>query len=386
MASDEPPPPEPRAATVENPDVTPSDFMRSVIAFAGLAVFVAAAIVFGWRAGSAHTGAPPPRHRPAPAVVALYRSGLHSWQTRTPAGLNRAVEDFNQAIAHDPDYAEAYAGLADCYNLLREFTLMPPGEAYPKAKAAADRAITLDPSLAGAHASLAFVDFYWLRDTAGARREFGRALALDPASAVAHHWYATFLMTMGEFDAALAEIGRAEEFDSESRAVQADKGLILFHAGETEAAIRQLGRVAEEEPSFVSPHRYLAVIYRAIADDANYLEQLRLLAAALKDQDGLSIADAAAQGFRQAGHDGMAAAILARQQALYPAGRVSAYALAQTFAALDDIPDALAYLEISVTRGEDETIGLAIDPIFAPLRSDAGFRALIARCGLQNAS
>src|SRR6202044_2904294 len=110
---------------------------------------------------------------------------------------------------------------------------IPPDQTYPRAAAAARRAIALDPSIAEAHAALAFADFYWSRDTEAADREFRRALALDPENSVTHHWYATFLMTIGESGAALAEIERAENLDSESNAIPADKALILFHGGQT---------------------------------------------------------------------------------------------------------------------------------------------------------
>ena len=106
---------------------------------------------------------------------------------QAPESLNRALDDFTQSIVRDSNYAPAYVGLANCYNLLREYTLMPATEAYPGAMAAAKRAIVLDDSLAEAHNSLAFVDFYWSWDAPGAEREFQRAIALDPNSAVAHH-------------------------------------------------------------------------------------------------------------------------------------------------------------------------------------------------------
>jgi Tfp pilus assembly protein PilF len=193
-------------------------------------------------------------------ATAFYRAGLYEWQTRTPVGLTRAVDDFTQAIVHDPGYAEAYAGLANCYNLLREFSSMPPEQAYPRARAAAERAIALNPSLGDAHADLAFVDFYWSRDIAGARREFQRALALDPRSAMAHHWYATFLMTIREFPRALREIDTAQALDSESTAILADKGLILFNNGKSNDAVVLLLQLEQAEPAFPSTHVYLASI------------------------------------------------------------------------------------------------------------------------------
>lgn len=207
-------------------------------------------------------------------AVAFYRAGLYQWQTRTPVGLTAAVDDFTQAIVHDPGYAEAYAGLANCYNLLREFSTMPPEEAYPRAKAAAERAIALKPSLGDAHADLAFVDFYWSRDMAAARREFQRALALEPRSAMAHHWYATFLMTIREFPLALREIDAAQALDSELTAILADKGLILFYSGNYPEALMLLKQLEHAEPAFPSMHAYLASIELDRGDNVGFLSEL----------------------------------------------------------------------------------------------------------------
>ena len=168
---------------------------------------------------------------PSPEVADLYLQGMYYWSRRTPDDLNRAVHLFNQAIAEDPNYAEAFVGLANCYNLLREYTLMPADEAYPKAKAAAERAIALDETLAEAHASLAFGEFFWFWDAAKARRSFERALQLNPKSVTTHHWLGTTLIYMGEFELALERLSEAQRLDPKSRSILADKGLVLYYAG-----------------------------------------------------------------------------------------------------------------------------------------------------------
>src|ERR1019366_4026317 len=141
-----------------------------------------------------------------PEAQDLYLKGRYYWDKRTPDDLNKAVDFFTQASIRDPNYAQAYVGLADCYNLLREYAAMTPEEAYPRALAAAKTAVELDDSSAEAHNSLAFVTFYWNWDVAGAEREFRRALELNPTYVVAHHWYATFLMTIGRLPEALEQI------------------------------------------------------------------------------------------------------------------------------------------------------------------------------------
>src|SRR6185312_11089984 len=175
-----------------------------------------------------------------------------------------------------PLYAEAYAGLANCYNLLREYTAMPPDFAFPRAKAAAERAIALDPSLADGHLALAFADFWWAHDTKAARREFQRAVQLAPQSATAHHWYATFLMNFREFPRALVEIDRAQQLDTASSSILADKGDLLFRADRSDNAMNLLRQLEETASQLSSPHAYLALIYRARGDDANFIREFSL--------------------------------------------------------------------------------------------------------------
>src|SRR5581483_4400848 len=132
-------------------------------------------------------------HQPANREAEdYYLKGRFYWNKRTPESLNQAVDSFTQAIVHDPNYSDAYVGLADCYNLLREYTMMPASEAYPRALAAAKKAVELDDHSSAAHASLAFVSFFGMWNAGTADEEFRRAIDLDPNNSNAHHWYATF--------------------------------------------------------------------------------------------------------------------------------------------------------------------------------------------------
>ena len=136
-------------------------------------------------------------HAPSAEAQDLYLKGRYYFEKRTPDDLNKAVDFFTQAIVHDPGYAGPYVGLADTYNLLREYSAMLPEEAFPRARAAASKAVELDPNSAEAHNSLAFASFWGFLDVATADREFRRALELDPGLARAHHWHATFLIEIG---------------------------------------------------------------------------------------------------------------------------------------------------------------------------------------------
>jgi tetratricopeptide (TPR) repeat protein len=175
---------------------------------------------------------PPAAYRPNLEAEDLYLKGRYFWNKRTPEDLNKALDLFTQAIVRDPGYAQAYVGLADCYNLMREYSVMPPNEAYPRALAAAKKAVELDDNSAEAHNSLAFATFYWTWDAPTAEREFKRAIELNADYVAARHWYATFLMVTRRYPEAIREIEIARKLDPSSTPIVADKGFILYLAGQ----------------------------------------------------------------------------------------------------------------------------------------------------------
>jgi Tfp pilus assembly protein PilF len=356
--------------------------------------FAAAALVFTVFSISAYRRYVSPRPAPAsirPAAVKpsanpeaedFYLQGLYHWNQRTPEGLNKAVDDFTQSIVRDPNYAPAYVGLANCYNLLREYTLMPAKEAYPRALVAAQRAIALDDSLAEAHNALAFVDFYWSWDVAGAEHEFQRSIALDPNSVVAHHWYATFLMELGRSQEALAEIEKARGLDPHSSAVLADKGLILLLARQTSQATTLLRQIETAEPAFLSPHVYLAMADLKMKEYEDYLREAQTSAVLLRDQNRLAIVTAGEKGFVSSGGEGMLRAMLAVQQDLYAKGHLDAYELATTYCLLRDKEHALHLLQISLANREPGDTSLRVDQLLQSLHNEPAFRKMIAQVGL----
>jgi len=359
------------------------------LALASLGLVVVAAAIFGLFRLRRDADVPPApvmsaanHHIPSPEALAFYRAGLFESQSRTPTGLRHAIDDFTQAIVRDPQYGEAYAGLAQCYELLREYTTVTPDYAFPRAKAAADRAIALDPSLADAHLALAFAEFYWFHDTATARREFEDAIALAPGNAVAHHWYATFLLEMAEFPKALAEIDKAAALDTASISIQTDKGVILFYAGHRTDALNLLLRLEQTQPQFASTHRYLAKIYLVERDDAGYLRELSLAASATEDADGKVLEAAGVRGLAASGRTGMLRAMLHTEEPLARDGKGSAYALATMYAELGDELGTIAWLRESLSRGEAEITGLAIEPSFKKLHGVPEFRWLEQNAGL----
>lgn len=312
----------------------------------------------------------------------LYLKGRVYWSKRTPESLHQAVDAFNQAIARDPGYSDAYVGLADSYNLLREFSVMPQGEAYFKAFAASKKAIELDPQSSEAHATLAFVTFWGMWDAPGAEKEFRRAIELDPKNSKAHHWFATFLHALGRHDEALTEIEIARKLDPNSSSILADKGALLLGAGQREEGLQLLRQLETAEPDFVSPHRYLRFGYFESRDYPNYLAEFRKEATLMHDPATLSEVDAAARGYATGGERGLLEAQLSAQQKLYGEGKESAFFIAQTEARLGKTPEALKYMAICIQAHDDRSFGIAHDATFEGFHGDPAFRQIVATIGL----
>jgi TolB-like protein/DNA-binding winged helix-turn-helix (wHTH) protein/Tfp pilus assembly protein PilF len=187
-----------------------------------------------------------------PEAFQAYLAGRYFWNKRTGDGLKKAIDYFNQAIEKDPNYAQAYAGLADAYALSGdwEYGILSPEDAFPKAKAAATKALALDDNLAEAHTSLAFVlDLYdW--DWESAEQEYKRAIALNPGYATAHHWYAWHLIVMGRNSEALAESRKAESLDPLSPIISADLADALCVAHLYDESVQQSRKTLEMHPYF----------------------------------------------------------------------------------------------------------------------------------------
>lgn len=309
----------------------------------------------------------------------FYLKGRFYWQKRTPDGLNQALDSFTQAIVRNPDYAPAYVGLADTYNLMREYTLMPANEAFPRALAAAQKAVELDDQSSEAHASLAFALFYGMWDAANAEHEFHRAIELNPSNAVAHHWYATCLATLGRDAESIVEIERAQALDPSSKAILADKGDLLAAAGRRDESLALLKQLETSEPDFISPHRYLKDIYFETGDDANYLREWKKEATLMRDKSALKLVDAAEKGYATGGSKGMLQSMRALQKSLYERGLLSPYRLAQTDSLLGNKQEALAYLKVAYEKHDESTVQLEADRMLKSLHDEPEYKDLAAR-------
>src|ERR1700691_3394027 len=339
---------------------------------------------FGRAAGNANASpASGPGHHPANLEAEeFYLKGRYYWDKRTPDSLNKAVDSFTQAIVHDPNYSQAYVGLADSYNLLREYTVMPSSEAYPRALSAAKKAVELDDQSSEAHASLAFVSFFGMWDATTADHEFKRAIALNPNNALAHHWYATYLSCLRRHPESLTEIERAQALDPASKSILADKGSLLFNADRQPEATALLEQMEENEPDFISPHRYLKGIYLQTGDYPHYLIEARQEAGLMHDNSALAIADAPEQGFVPGGGQGLLEALLLQEKTLYDRGLFSPYNLAQTCAMMGKKREALQYLKIAYDQHVDGVSEMEAGHVFDTLHDEPAFRRMLADVAL----
>lgn len=365
------------AATVALPGVAGRRPLLVLAAVAAMLSAIAGTVV------TRDAAAPPARviHRPDSRVRDLYLDAVYHLGTRQADGFTHAIQLLTEATTLDPNYADAYVKLAEAYNTISQFTLMPSNEAYPRAVAAAQRAIVLDPDNAGAYADLAFTTFYWTRDFARSRQLFERAIELDPNAAQTHHWYALTLMVSGETAAPLREIGKAQELNPESRAIIANKALILFYAGRIDDAVMILQQLAKAEPNLRSAPEYLATIYLDQGRFTDFLREYRRAAEIAHNRARQAIADAAERGLRQSGGAGLLLAMFAEQVHQYEKNLEPAYKVAGTAAMLGRNEEAIRYLEEAVRRKEDDMLGIRIEPLFKGLRGDARYRAIVQHEG-----
>lgn len=372
------------APAPHTPRLAPSSFWRRGLLWAVPVLVAGGFLVYSSTGHSPiHFGkALAAHHQPDSISQDLYLKGRFYFEKRTPNDLKTAVDAFTQAIVHDPGYAQAYVGLADCYSLLREFSTMPAVEAEQRARAAAQKAVELDPNLAEAHTSLGFADFWGFLDTAGADREFRRAIELDPNLARAHHWYATFLIQVLRPEEALAEIERARQLDPSSKAILADKGALLLRAGRQEEAVALLKQIEASDHSFRSAHEYLGAAYWDEGKYEDALEEFRQ-AAALRGQDD-AVNDIAAQqaALRAGGTQGLFQYQLAAALRAYEHENGSPFNVASAYGDLRQRDAAMKFLEIARQRHDFGLSDVELAPEFRWLHADPEFRQLVLDLGL----
>jgi TolB-like protein/Flp pilus assembly protein TadD len=312
----------------------------------------------------------------------FYLKGRYYWNRRGEEGLKKATEYFEQAIKADPNYALAYAGLADSYALLgfHGYGALPPAEAVPKAKVAAEKALQIDETLAEAHASLAYAKEEYDWDVAGAEREYKRAIELNPNYATAHQWYAVHLAVRGRYAEAIAEIKQAQGLDPLSLVINMNVGWVFYFARQYDEAVEQCRKTLELDPNFPAAHWMLGQAYR---QKGVYDEAIAEFQKALDLSGGDPTALAAlGHGYAVAGKRSEAEKILNELKELSKRRYFPQYFIALIYVGLDNKNQAFESLEKAFAERSANLTVLKAEPMFDPLRSDARFQALLQRVGL----
>jgi TolB-like protein/Tfp pilus assembly protein PilF len=315
-----------------------------------------------------------------PEAYVSYLKGRYFWNKRTPEGLRTALAYFNQAIEEDPKYAQAYSGLSDTYALLGDwqYAVMTPKDAFPKAKAAALKALEIDPSLGEAHNSLAFCLEGFDLDLDGSGREFRRAIELNPGYATAHHWYAWHLALLHNYDEALTEMRRAESLDPLSLVINADLAELLEIAHFYDESIQQSKRTIELDSNFGLAHNHLGQAY---LEKHMYRESISELekAVQLSGRSPTCIANLA-RAYAADGQQSRAMELLReledKSNGIYSHGSE----IAMIYASLGDRGQALVWLQKAYE--ERFNPGVLLRHGFDPLRSDSRFMELVRQVGL----
>ncbi len=313
-----------------------------------------------------------------------YLKGRYYWNKRTGDDLKKSIEYFNQAIATDPSYALAYAGLADCYIVIPNYTSISTQEAYLKAKAAALKALEIDDSLAEPHASLGGVrtDYEW--DFTGAETELKRAIQLNPNYATAHHWYAQYLSEMGRHQEAIVEIKRAQQLDPLSLIINTVLGDTYIKARQYDQAIEQLRKTIEMDKNFIRSHRYLGNAYqeKGMFNEAISEFQTAATLAGENPEKAAKRAMALRVAYATSGAKGYWEKQLELLKQDADTGKVSPYSVAGVCARLGNNDETLKWLEKAYRDHDAYVVYLKIDPQFDALRSDPRTMDLMRRIGL----
>jgi TolB-like protein/Tfp pilus assembly protein PilF len=314
-----------------------------------------------------------------PAALDRYIRARYWWNKRGRAGLLQSIALFTEALDIDPTFALAYSGMADAYVQLGYGSLLRPDDAFPRARAAARRALDLDSTLAEPHATLGYVAMYFDWDWNTADTEFRRAIALNPGYATAHEWYGLFLTAMGRYDEALAQERRAQELDPLSAAVTGTAAWVLYYSGRVDDAEREARIALRMQPTFELGHLYLGRIHQAQGRLDSALAQY---AATGRLQNWIPTVAGYGYVYAAQGRHREALAVLARMDSLSREEYVTAYAVALVHAALGRRDSAFAWLDRGVSERTHWLVWLRRDSRWDPLRADPRFEALARRVGL----
>lgn len=329
-------------------------------------------------AGDANADAARPPTRDLHALE-QYLKGRFAWNQRTEAASTDAVRYLESAVARDPQFARAYAGLADAYLALPMYARTPPNEAWPNAKSAALKALSLDGTLAEAHTALAYGTMLYEWDWSQAERSFVQAIAFDPAYSTAHHWYADFLAGRGRLEEALVEMQSARSLDPVSRITGAEFGWMLHLNKRSDEALVQLDQLLQLDPNYAHGHFIRAIV---LTQHAEHTAAIAALQKALElggfyaFAHGVLVYALARDGQQRAAEQALEElAVRARTERIPPL----AFALAYT--GLGDLDTAFTWLDRAVAQRDELLAENFFDPLFDPLRADRRSHHVLLKLG-----
>ncbi|MGH7731781.1 MAG: protein kinase domain-containing protein, partial [Candidatus Eiseniibacteriota bacterium] len=315
-----------------------------------------------------------------PVANEEYYQGRYQWNRRSDEGIRNALDHFQRAVARDSGFALAYSGLADAWATAGIGGMIPPIEASPPAKRAAQRALALNPKLSEAWVSLGNIqqNFDW--NWSGAGRAYRKAIDLNPNNAHAHHWYANHLALRGRFAPALAEIRLAQELDPLSLPVNIGAGAFHYYARRYEEALVEYRRIFDLDSTSALLNRAMAATYIRLGREADAAGAIQRW---LDHQYPGELASRAAEGHRRGGLTGMVRVLIGAFEARRASGQYApATHIAELYSLLPDHERALWWLSVAYEEHDTQLNRLKVDPIFDPLRGDPRFADLMRKVGL----
>ena len=314
-----------------------------------------------------------------PEAHELYLKARYAFNQRSRDSLDQSVTLYQQAVAKQPDYAAAYAGLADSYNLIGFYGFDPAQNLVSQAKISAQKALQLDPSFAPAHAALAYTDFMWQQDWPNSEKEFRRALELDDNYVPAHQWYAFYLAGAGRMDEAINQMRYALRLDPLSVSAQTGVGYMYYLARDYDRAIHHASLALQLNANSMAAHEVLGWSF---TEQSKFPDAISELQTALRLSGEVPVyLCGLARAHALSGNLSEARAILARAEIMEPSGGGSA--IAAVYLALGENEKALRWLE-STAPGDLQSNWLLVDPAFDRLRQEKRFAAVCTRIRSRN--
>jgi len=315
-----------------------------------------------------------------PGAYQLYLQGRELWNRRTEESMRQSIAKFQNALALDPSYAAAFAGLADAYTALGYGNYLSPSEAFLKARNAAEKALAADPEAPEPHASLGYVNMYFDWNFPAAEAQFQKAIELNPSFAIAHDWYSILMLAMGRGEGARAELDRAVRLDPFSLPIKTDLGFQLHYRGLNQQAIQQLSAVLAENPAFPLAHFWLSRVYGAEHRCQEALAELASMGPAYQDWQPALAARGQVSGV--CGQRAEAEAILGRFRELGERRYATSYGVALVYAGLGENEEAFHWLDKAYDERSHWLVWLSLDPRWSGLHPDPRFDQLRRHVGL----